>query len=122
MAMTAPASDATSLTENAIRPDALMEESDRIHAKDLATLSSVPGLGTKRAQRLILELGNALAEPVDSGKRGKKSSAHPLADILTPPLVKLGYTKEEIQTMLAALPKEHATPEAALQYLLKHAR
>lgn len=94
-----------------------------IHAKDLATLSTIPGLGTKRAQRLILELGNALADaPADGKKRGKKSPAHPLAEILAPPLEKLGFTKEEISSMLTSLPEEYATPEAALQYLLKHAR
>lgn len=92
-------------------------------AGDVETLAAIPGLGKKRAQRLVLELANRLTEAPEAPKKGaKKPPAHPLEAALTPALEKLGYDRDEIRTMLAELPPEHATPEAALQHMLKHAR
>ena len=88
--------------------------------KDVKTLSSLPGIGPKRAQRLILELANVLTEIEETPKKGKKK-ATPEYEAVEAALERLGYKKEEIRRMTADLP-EGMTPEAALSYILKNAR
>lgn len=103
----------------AIDPDDVKQA---ILKRDLDTLGTIPGLGKKRAQRLILELGNALTEDeAKVRKGGKKTKDHPLSATLEPALVKLGYSKDEISTMISNLPDDVDEPEAALQYILKNA-
>jgi holliday junction DNA helicase RuvA len=47
-----------------LTPDALRRA---VAAEDLATLTSVPGIGRKGAQRIVLELAGRLGAPADAG-------------------------------------------------------
>ncbi len=95
-----------------------------IAAKDLNALSSIPGVGKKRAQRLILELASALVDDdaTPAKKGATRTPKHPLAAALEPALEKLGYDASEIKAMLAELPPDIAAPENALRFLLSRAR
>ena len=61
-----------------------------IREKDLAALASVPGIGKKKAERLVLELGDRLDDlPVSPGA-GSGGGASPSADAVRA-LAALGY-------------------------------
>lgn len=105
----------------ALEPDAVRQA---IVAHDLDTLGRIPGLGKKRAQRLLLELANVLKEDdaPATKKRVAKEVKHPLASALEPALEKLGYTPAEVNAMIAELPEDIDDPATALQHVIKHAR
>lgn len=73
-----------------------------LNGNDLRTLSAVPGIGKKTAERLVLELkgklvGGVGAEPAAAPVAAKKDDALPLA------LAQLGYKRAEIDVALAHL-------------------
>lgn len=85
------------------RPDVLRSA---IASGDLATLTQVPGVGRKGAERLVLELkdkvggaGAALVE-LDGGTAGPAGDA---LDEVRDGLVALGYSTAEVQPVLATL-------------------
>lgn len=84
-----------------------------INTNDLRTLSAVPGIGKKTAERLVLELkGKLVSGPMAAGPGGapvvlKKEDALPLA------LAQLGYKRGEIEVALAHL-QELGKAEAPL--------
>ena len=58
-----------------LTPDALRRA---VAAEDLAVLTSVPGIGRKGAQRIVLELAGRLGSPADSGAaRGPATAVAP---------------------------------------------
>lgn len=92
---------------------------DAIALGDAATLTAVPGIGKKVAQRLILELGEkvatvgagavtdvATAAPVESTAMGEAHEA----------LSQLGYSASEIRAALAGAPAD-----AGVEELVRHA-
>jgi Holliday junction DNA helicase RuvA len=46
-----------------------------VAAEDVTALTSVPGIGRKGAQRIVLELAGRLGSPVDSGQAGQGAGA-----------------------------------------------
>lgn len=74
-----------------------------ISRKDTKTLSSVPGIGSKGAQRMILELGTKLNAttsrkvPIQIGWRSQLVAA----------LTNLGFTNTEAEAAINALASEH---------------
>lgn len=86
------------------RPDVLRSA---IASGDLATLTQVPGVGKKGAERLVLELkdrvggtGAALVEVGDGGEAGP--AADDLGEVRAA-LLALGYATAEVQPVLATL-------------------
>lgn len=73
-----------------------------IQDKDVATLQSVPRVGKKKAERLILDLGDKLddvpREPVGAGVRGDGAGA----DDAIRALVSLGYTTADAEKAVRA--------------------
>jgi Holliday junction DNA helicase RuvA len=65
-------------------------------AKDIATLQSVPRVGRKKAERLILELADKIADlgSSDTGMVAQRGSG---ADDAIRALVSLGYTQAEAE-------------------------
>lgn len=96
------------------RPEVLR---DALAMGDTATLTAIPGVGRKVAERLVLELRD---------KVGGVADAHEVADAGAGPttplsearqaLSQLGYTNAEIQAALAAAPDDAGTEE-----LVRHA-
>jgi Holliday junction DNA helicase RuvA len=81
---------------------------------DLALLTSVPGVGKKTAQKIVLELKGQLVESED---------AVPGDSEVVEALVSLGYTAQQVRDVLKVMPTEVAgIPERireALKYLGK---
>ena len=91
-----------------------------IASEDLKRLSSVPGIGKKTAERLVLELRGKLT-PV--GKVSTASNRSPVVDddILNA-LLALGYTSKEASNATQALPDGVSVSEGvrlALKQLMK---
>lgn len=93
-----------------------------IARKDIAVLASIPGVGRKTAERIILELhekitatagtaGNEMYEDTDSTKN---------TDIIEA-LQKLGYQRSHISRVLRTLPAEIKKEEAIIKYFLQNA-
>ena len=68
-----------------------------IMSGDLATLTSVPGVGKKTAQKIILELKGQLVDPEDSLIEGKE---------VVEALQSLGYSANQAREALKLLPVE----------------
>jgi Holliday junction DNA helicase RuvA len=88
-------------------PDALRRA---ISAEDLKALTMVPGIGTKGAQRIVLEMRDKLGPPgeVGDGLRGAKPSARipSWRDQVQSGLVNLGWSARDADQAIAALEEE----------------
>ncbi|HSJ46228.1 MAG TPA: Holliday junction branch migration protein RuvA [Euzebyales bacterium] len=93
---------------------------DAILAEDTAALVTVPGLGRKTAQRLILELGGNLAsEEQFSGATAAVPVDDPRAEVRMA-LTALGYEASEITRALEAIGDDDgADAEALLRQALR---
>ncbi len=84
------------------RPDVLRQA---IGDGDLDTITMIPGVGKKVAQRLVLELKDkvgAAADTIEVGTSGAGLASTPLGEARAA-LVALGYSAGEIQTALGAI-------------------
>ncbi len=88
---------------------------------NIRTLSAIPGIGKKTAERLILELKEKV------GKLDMASAATPaplsepgdeILDDVVSALLNLGYKEQQVRRAIAALPPQ---PDASLEELLKQA-
>jgi holliday junction DNA helicase RuvA len=82
-----------------------------VAAEDLAVLTSVPGIGRKGAQRIVLELAGRLGGPVDSGvadPSGLASAAlaAPWRDQVRAGLVGLGWQVREVDQAISVVAPE----------------
>lgn len=75
---------------------------DAILSEDTTALVTVPGLGRKTAQRLILELGGNLATDHAAGDAPPPTTADPRAEVRLA-LASLGYDPAEIARALRTL-------------------
>ena len=74
---------------------------DVVSNNDVASLTLVPGIGKKTAERLIIELRDRLSVPIlDSGEGGSVSAVADVRDALAT----LGYGTDEIRDVLRELP------------------
>jgi holliday junction DNA helicase RuvA len=87
-----------------LSPDALRRA---VTAEDLATLTSVPGIGRKGAQRIVLELAGRLGAPADVGvlaPAGRVVRSSPQwQDQVRAGLVSLGWQAREADQAIAAV-------------------
>lgn len=91
-----------------LTPDALRRA---ISVEDLAVLTSVPGIGRKGAQRIVLELAGRLGSPADSGTAGPAGSsttavAPAWRDQVRAGLVSLGWQAREADQAISAVEPE----------------
>ena len=89
-----------------------------ILAEDLNKIKSIKGIGTKSAQRLILEL----KDKVSKGEGAESNvlfspSSNPAADEATTALVMLGFTKGNVNKAVSSVIKEK--PGASLEEIIK---
>jgi holliday junction DNA helicase RuvA len=103
------------------RPDVLRTA---IAGGDLATLTAVPGVGKKVAERLVLELKDKVGGPTGGELAAVAAGADPgTLDEVRDALLGLGYSSVEVQQAIAATagdgPLDGATPEL-LRRCLRH--
>lgn len=100
----------SSLTTDEIR--------NAILSEDLNKIKSIKGIGTKSAQRLILELKDKVVKGEGSESTVLfSSSSNPAVEEATTALVMLGFTKPNVSKAISAVLKE--TPSASLEELIK---
>ena len=89
-----------------------------IIAEDLNKIKSIKGIGTKSAQRLILELKDKVVKGGGSDTPALFStSSNPAVDEATTALVMLGFTKPNVNKAVTAVLKEK--PSATLEEIIK---
>lgn len=94
-----------------------------VREKDLASLTRIPGVGRKTAERLVLEMADRLPEAeggtigLERGEGGAKGEAQDA-------LLALGYKPAEVRELLKDLDDERLTTEQLIREALKrvHAR
>lgn len=100
----------SSLTTDEIR--------NAILSEDLNKIKSIKGIGTKSAQRLILELKDKVVKGEGSESTVLfSSSSNPAVEEATTALVMLGFTKPNVSKAISAVLKE--TTSASLEELIK---
>jgi len=92
-----------------LTPDALRRA---VAAEDLAVLTSVPGIGRKGAQRIVLELAGRLGAPADIGVLAAAGAAVPAGpqwqEQVRAGLVSLGWQGREADQAIAAIEPDMA--------------
>ncbi|SIQ00976.1 Holliday junction DNA helicase subunit RuvA [Alkalispirochaeta americana] len=73
-----------------------------LEEEDLSSLTRIPGLGTKTAQKMILQLKGHLVREEPSGKASSPAPAGPLEELATA-LVDMGYDKGAVRKVLDRL-------------------
>jgi Holliday junction DNA helicase RuvA len=90
-------------------PDALRRA---VTAEDVKALTMVPGIGTKGAQRIILELKDRLGTPSDPeagiGAPSARRAAPSWRDQVTTGLVNLGWSARDAEAAVAAVEADTA--------------
>lgn len=88
---------------------------------DIKRLSSLPGIGKKTAERLVLELKDKVSVPIGATATATRSAPHgqtdPLHDVLSA-LVNLGYKENLARKVLEEL---EIRPQASTEDILKGA-
>jgi holliday junction DNA helicase RuvA len=98
-----------------LTPDALRRA---VAAEDLAVLTSVPGIGRKGAQRIVLELAGRLGPPADEAgaglaRRPAAAVAPQWRDQVRAGLVSLGWQAREADQAISAVESELTAPAGA---------
>jgi Holliday junction DNA helicase RuvA len=87
-----------------------------VERDDVATLTRLPGVGKKTAERLLVELRGRM----NSTGRAQSSNAVSSVEEAVLGLIALGYKEAEARRAINALPKDlEATPESLIRSSLK---
>ncbi len=85
-----------------------------IAADDVKTLTKVPGIGQKGAQRIILELKDRIGAPTSGGAAPRAAGAEPWRDQVHQGLVGLGWSaKDADKAVDAVAPEAGPVPDVA---------
>jgi Holliday junction DNA helicase RuvA len=88
-------------------PSALV---DIVATGDLASLTLVPGVGKKTAERLLVELRNRLSLPLLDVSFGSTTTAGSVTGDVREALSGLGYAPDEVREVLRELPSDGDAP------------
>ncbi|MGB0359583.1 MAG: Holliday junction branch migration protein RuvA [Litorivicinaceae bacterium] len=87
-----------------------------VERDDVATLTRLPGIGKKTAERLLVELRGRMTS---SGRTQSSNAVSPVEEAVLG-LIALGYKEAEARKAINALPKDpEATPESLIRSSLK---
>ena len=87
-----------------------------VERDDVATLTRLPGVGKKTAERLLVELRGRMTS---SGRTQSSNAVAPVEEAVLG-LIALGYKEAEARNAINALPKDpEATPESLIRSSLK---
>lgn len=81
-----------------------------------AMLMTIPGVGKKTAERIILELKEKIYIDSSTGKGVKREGA----DLIVSALINLGYSQKEAQEAIAHMPRDLASDDERLRWVLKN--
>lgn len=87
-----------------------------IVAENITYFKAVPGIGTKVAAKIILELKSKISTQSSSNVLDSMNQG----DELYAALISLGYIQQEIGTMISKMPKELETIEEKIKWVLKN--
>ncbi|KKP36789.1 Holliday junction DNA helicase RuvA [Candidatus Peregrinibacteria bacterium RIFOXYC2_FULL_33_13] len=89
-----------------------------IISEDSKSLSKIPGLGKKIAERMILELKNKI-DLITFPEAGLNSNQNLNEDVIQA-LVNLGYSQFEVKKVLQNIKEDIKDPEEVIRYFLKN--
>ena len=92
-----------------------------IATEDVKTLTKVPGIGQKGAQRIILELKDRIGAPVGAGGHAAVPMGEPWRDQVLQGLIGLGYNAKEAEKAVEAVSDEAAAGVPNVSVLLRSA-
>jgi Holliday junction DNA helicase RuvA len=83
-----------------------------LREKDVTTLMRVPRVGRKKAEQIILDLGDKM-DAVARGPVAGAAPAHPVADDATRALLALGYNQAEAERAVRAIMESGAAVDVS---------
>jgi Holliday junction DNA helicase RuvA len=92
---------------------------DCVRHKDLASLTRVPGIGKKTAERLLVEMGDKLPEGAQASANGA-AVAEGSESEAQHALIALGYKPAEVLRMLKSLDVSTMRTEEIIREALRH--
>jgi Holliday junction DNA helicase RuvA len=106
-----------------LTPDAVRRA---VAGDDVRTLTAVPGIGQKGAQRIILELKDRIGPPVSGGMAARATATDPWRDRVQQGLVGLGWSARDADKAIEAVADQagvstSATGEVDVAALLRAA-
>jgi len=93
-----------------LSPDAVRRA---VAGDDVRTLTAVPGIGQKGAQRIILELKDRIGAPASSGAAPRQHVSEPWRDQVQQGLVGLGWSAKDADRAIEAVADEAPTTTTA---------
>jgi holliday junction DNA helicase RuvA len=89
--------------------------------KDIGIISSIPGIGKKTAERIVLELKNKVEIDDISNLRPSQGLSNDISDDIMEALLKMGFQRAKIIGTLSKLPDDFKSEEEIISYFLKNA-
>ena len=90
-----------------------------IMEKDIKVLTSLPGVGKKTAERLVIELQDKIVFEKASGKKNKSKMSRELLSDLEGTLLNLGYKPQEVDFAIHRIKIESTDLEVLIKAALK---
>jgi holliday junction DNA helicase RuvA len=103
-------------TLSALSPDALAQA---VAADDVAMISTVPGIGKKTAQRIILDLKDKLGVPELGGGAPRGSGSGAVLAETTDALLSMGFSAAEVSAAVKGFEGDGGDPQALLKHALR---
>jgi Holliday junction DNA helicase RuvA len=90
-----------------------------VRDKDVVSLTRIPGVGKKTAERLLIEMADRLPEADVSAAAARRNGAGAQSEEAEGALLALGYRQGEISRMLKNLDTENMTTEQLIREALR---
>lgn len=91
-----------------------------VSSQDTASLTRIPGVGKKTAERLIIEMRDKLAGLGDTLTMGAEHAVGSVINDAVSALMALGYKPEQARRAVTKAPAELSTSEALIRFALQN--